>query len=121
MEKDLYKLFYLLVSIIYAIFRRREKHTHQEPTETPLPTSTATPDWEGDWDEEIEMATPDWEEAVEKEIPLPVHYATAKTPSASVMPSTSSSSQHPLKKRILGRYKGWKKAMVMGEVMRPYL
>lgn len=106
MEDGFDKLLYLVISILYAIFTYSKKRTRRESPETHLPPSTTAPAWE---------------EAVKKETPLPVHYATVKTPSASILPSAPSAAQQPPKKRILGRYKGWKKAVVMGEVMRTYL
>ncbi len=115
MEKDLYKLLYLLISIIYAIFNYHKKRTRQETPETPLPPSTAVPDW----DEELEMATPAWKE-VPEEAPALTHDQPAITPVVSVQSKPSTTRRQPKIERVLDRYKGWKKAAVMSELIRPY-
>lgn len=120
MEDGFDKLLYLLISILYAIFSYGKKRTRQKPDEIPLPPSTAAPDWEDDWDEEIEMITPAWEETVE-EAHASIHHPPAITSAFPVQPKPSAVQSQPKIEQVLGRYKGWKKTVVMSELIRPYL
>ena len=116
MEDGLDKLFYLLISIIYAIFSYSKKQARKEPPEVSLPPDTTVPNWKDDWDEEVAMTTPAWEEAIQ-ETPAPIHHP----PTVPVQPRPPAARRQPKTERVLGRYSGWKKAAVMSEIMRPYL
>jgi hypothetical protein len=107
MEDQFDKLLYLVVGVIYfylhkAKNRNAEKQTIPDtPSERPSAPTTST-DWENTWGNDAQDA--------------PVRKPLLQT-------TTHPAAQQPHGKKIdsvLRRYGGWKKAMIMRELIQPY-
>jgi hypothetical protein len=118
MEDQFDKLLYLVVIYFYlhkAKNRNAEKQTIPDtPSERPSAPTTST-DWENTWGNDAQDAPvrkPLLQTAIAKG-PLPPEHNTTTHPAA----------QQPHGKKIdsvLRRYGGWKKAMIMRELIQPY-
>ena len=117
-------LLYLVGGIVYVVFFQEK--TRKEASKTPLPPSTEASNWEeefvmprspvDDWGKAAVITTSAEEETIE-EAPTQLDAPLA----AAVQPPSSNIRSRPKIERVLGRYSGWKKALVMSEIMRPYL
>ena len=121
MEDNTGRLLYLFVAIIYWLLqkvgsRKKDKPTREEVLTPPSPTPApeVAMDWTVDW--------APWEEAAEDVpmAPAPTSMEDEEVPPPTPAPAaTSSSLQRPAQGRILQRYRGWKKAIIMSELLRP--
>ena len=124
MEDFFVKIFFLIIiSAVPAILRHLKKlDTEEQPAEDRpedfLPPSASEPNW-GDAGEEAAQEVP----------PNTLYPQATTTPTASspVHPKLHSTPQAASQKtvqpkidRVLRRYSGWKKAIIMHELIRPY-
>lgn len=118
MEDHLDTLLYLLIGILYAIFSASKKFITEESPGERLPPSTPAPAWQDDWDEEVEIVAPTQEEAVQAPLAPPILHAQA-IPSIPSQDKPLAVSKQPSIERFLSRYKGWKRAVIISELLRP--
>jgi hypothetical protein len=113
-------LLYLVVGAVYLYLkkaknRNAEKQTIPDTPSEPLPAPTTSTDWRDAWRNDTQEALvkkPLLQTAIAKR-PLPAEHHTTPHPAA----------QQPHGKkidRVLRRYGGWKKAIILGELIQPY-
>ena len=121
MEDHFDKLLYLVVGVIYfylhkAKNRNAEKQTIPDtPSERPSAPTTST-DWENTWGNDAQNAPvkkPLRQTAMAAKRPLLPEHNTATYPAAQQLHGKKIDS-------VLRRYGGWKKAMIMHELIQPY-
>ena len=112
MEDHFDKILYLIIGILYIIFSHSNKHAPEEQpieeAEDTLPPLPSASDWGDRWDQRRETTTPVWDKKIEI-APAP---NLQPKPALPLKPATTT--------RRLNRYNGWKKAIVMSEILRPY-
>jgi len=120
MEDHFDKLLYLVVGIIYFFLNKAKNRDADERPVTDKPSErrpapTTSTDWADTWRNDAQEAPvkrPLLQTSIAKVLPSPVHSST-----------TQPTDQQPRGKkidRVLRRYSGWKKAMIMGELIQPY-
>ncbi len=121
MEDHFDKLFYLIVGAIYFFLKSsNSRNTDQEPMKSKpfehQPTPTADTDWSDTWANETQKVPvsrkPLLKTAIKEVLPYPDHASTTRL-------STPQPTDRK-RDRVLRRYNGWKKAIVMSELIRPY-
>ena len=119
MEDHLDKILYLIIGIAYMIFSKSKNRNTEQPPEADMPEDLLPP---------AAPAT-DWIDAGEQavqEAPATTLYPQATRTKASPTPvhpkphNTSQKQPQPQIKRLLSQYSGWKKAMIMHELIRPH-
>ena len=124
MEDSFFKILCLI--IIYAvpaILRHLKKlNTEAQPAEArpedfPPPLASA-PDWGDAWEEAAQEAPAN---TLYQPAPTPPTAASPVDPKLHSTPQATSQKQvQPKIDRVLHRYSGWKKAIIMHELIRPY-
>jgi hypothetical protein len=120
MEDHFDKLLYLVVGVVYFFLNKaKNRDAGEQPmTDHPpkyRPAPAASTDWENTWASDTQEAPVEkslLQTSIAKRPLLPEHH-TATHPAA----------QKPQGKkidRVLRRYGGWKKAVIMGELIQPY-
>ena len=119
MEDHFDKLLYLIVGLIYFFLNHArssdtEKQTIEDRPSGPQTVPTTNTDWSNTWEDKTQKAP------IRKFRPQPI---TKKKPSLPVHHTTQLATQKQPGQKInhaLRRYSGWKKAIIMSELIRPY-
>ncbi len=109
MEKEVINIIYLILAISYAILKysgalqteQQEEDTLLEDKEPYIFPHNEATDWQ--------------EEPIETPAAVTLPSPAAPTPSIQVPPPKKKHSRHPQ------RLKGWKRTILMNEVLRPYI
>ena len=124
MDENFTKLLSLIIGIAYMVFSHSRNRPAEEPMEDAMPDEDLLPpeapasDWIEAWEEVPEaspISTPYPSTTVATPSPAP---ARAKPPS--MPPAATPPPPQRAVARVLSRYKGWKKAVVMSEIIRPH-
>ena len=117
MEDHLDTILYLVIGIFYVIFSNSKKYVTEGMPEEGLPPSPGGPVWEGDWDEASDITVRNQEEVVQA---TPASFLRTQATDTPTSVKSEPASKTSSTKRILSRYTGWKKAMIMSEILRPH-
>ncbi len=121
MEDHFDTLLYLIVGIIYLVFNNAKSSNADKKTVIDMPSKhqqapTAGANWPSTWEGEAHKAPvvkkPLSQTAIKKVSPYPVHHPP-------LQPTTQQPSGKKID-RVLRRYSGWKKAVIMAELIQPY-
>lgn len=113
MEEHLDKIVYLIIAFVYTIFSHGRKR------------DTAVPPAKDGAEDLLPPSVPAWGATQEKPATTPYPQATPPAlspvyPQPHSTPKAAAQQQsQPTKDRVLSRYSGWKRAIVMQEIMRP--
>jgi hypothetical protein len=122
MEDHFDKLLYLVIGVIYLLFFNNAKSDNaskrteaDEPSEH-QPAPTANPNWTNTWENKAPRAPVERKTlpraVTKKASPYPVHRSTSQLATQQLPPSRKID-------RVLHRYSGWKKAVIMAELIQP--
>ena len=119
MEDHLKTILYLVGGVIYFLLtntrgRKAEQPPAEDMPEDLLPPAAPAPDWVDAGEQAVQEApaTTLYPQATgTKASPTPVHPKPHNTPQKQPQPKIE---------RVLSRYSGWKKAMIMHELLRPH-
>ena len=121
MEDHFDKLLYLVVGLIYFFLKNSNSRNADKPTVTDKPSGqqpapVARTNWPDTWVDEAQeepvVKKPLLQTAIKEVSPHPGHAPTTRLAAPQLTDKKID--------RVLRRYGGWQKALIMGELIQPY-